>query len=169
MSFTERITAKAALLRFTYYENYIDLIRMELNAITSVTKGERPRKYAILGSGPLPLTSLCLLQLAMSSGEVVSVHNIDRDPWAISKSSELCRKLGYNDREIAFHCVDILASSYDLQEFDSVHLASLVGTTDEEKQEAISSTIKRMRPGALLVLRSAHSLRSLLYPVRCPV
>lgn len=158
--------ANAALLTFTYYENYIDLVRMELNAIASVTKGVRPRTYAILGSGPLPMTSICILQALRNNSEAVTVHNFDRDPWVISKSSELGRKLGYTPKEVEFHCTDIQDRGLDLREFDVVYLASLVGVTNQEKQDAISSTVKQMSQKALLVLRSAHLLRSLLYPVR---
>ncbi|KAL8840927.1 MAG: hypothetical protein Q9170_001120 [Blastenia crenularia] len=162
-----QIKANAALLTFTYYENYLDLLRMEMSAMASVIKGARPKKYAVLGSGPLPMTSICILQSLRKDGEAINVHNFDRDPWAIAKSSELCGKLGYSTKQIEFQNVDVHDQGYDLRNFDVVYLASLVGITEEEKQDAISEIVKNMSPGALLVLRSAHSLRSLLYPVRC--
>ncbi|KAL9595825.1 MAG: hypothetical protein Q9219_006202 [cf. Caloplaca sp. 3 TL-2023] len=157
--------ANAALLTFPYHDNYVDLVRIESNAITSVTKGGRPKKYAVLGSGPLPMTSMCTMQLFRNSGEAITVANFDRDPWAITASSELCCKLGYGPEEMEFCCIDIQEQRLDMRQFDVVYLASLVGVTDNEKHDAISSIVKQMSPGALLVLRSAHSLRSLLYPV----
>lgn len=163
--FSDRNPASAMLLNFTYYPNYIDLIRMELNAIASVGKGSRTKTFGVLGSGPLPLTSICILQSLKKNKEAVSVHNFDRDPQAISSSSELCCKLGYSRDEMHFQHLDVMTDRCDMHEFDVVYLASLVGITNEEKQKAISNIVKQMRPGALLVIRSAHSLRGLLYPV----
>ncbi|KAL8906857.1 MAG: hypothetical protein Q9207_001784 [Kuettlingeria erythrocarpa] len=157
--------ANAMLLSFTYHANYVDLIRMELNAIASVGKGFRPRSFAVLGSGPLPMTSICIMQSLKKDEEAVTVHNFDRDPHAILRSSELCCKLGYSCDEMRFQLLDVMTGRYDMLDFDVVYLASLVGITNEEKQKAISNVVKQMRPGALLVIRSAHSLRGLLYPI----
>lgn len=162
---SDRCPANAMLLSFTYYANYIDLIRMELNAIASVGKGFRPRTFAVLGSGPLPVTSICIMQSFKRDEEAVTVHNFDRDPHAILRSSELCCKLGYSRDEMRFQLLDVMTERYDMLDFDVVYLASLVGITNEEKHKAISNVVKQMRPGALLVIRSAHSLRGLLYPV----
>lgn len=159
-------SANAALLTFPYYRNYVDLVKMELNAIASVTKGAKPRKYAVLGSGPLPMTSICILRALRNDGEAVTVDNFDYDPWAISESSKLRCHTGYSQEEIDHHYVDVESEDYDLRSFHIVYLASLVGITTETKQRTIIRIMKQMRPGALLVLRSAHSLRSLLYPVR---
>lgn len=139
---------------------------MELNAIASVKPDQPLKKFAILGSGPLPLTSLCILQaLKQQNHPPVSVHNVDHDSWAISASSELCRKLGHNKDSMNFHCADAKSKSLDLYDFDVVYLAALVGINNEQKNDAILEIVSNMRPGALLMLRSAHSLRGLLYPV----
>ncbi|KAL8655817.1 MAG: hypothetical protein Q9210_000658 [Variospora velana] len=153
-----------------------------------MTRGLRPKQFAVLGSGALPMTSICILQSLRTEAEVDTVHNFDRDPQvlysdsdcflifgviddldpqAISMSSELCAKLGYSRDEIDFHVLDVLSDQCDMLGFDVVYLASLVGITDDEKQKAINNIVKQMRLGALLVIRSAHSLRGLLYPVRC--
>lgn len=98
----------AMLVDFKYYDNYVELIRMELNAISSVSWKEPRRKFAILGSGPLPLTSLCILNiLNQEHHQAVCIHNVDRDPRAISSSAELCRKLGHTTNTMCFHCVDV--------------------------------------------------------------
>lgn len=157
------------LLKFTYYDNYVDLVRMELNAISSVTLDEQegPLQLAVLGSGPLPLTSLCILEtLNKQKNQSVCIHNIDHDPWAISTSTELCRRLGHSPNTMCFHCVDVKSPSLDLYAFDVVYLAALVGTSREQKHDLVLDLVSRMRPGALLMLRSAHSLRGLMYPVR---
>lgn len=71
---------------------------------------------------------------------------------------------------MTFQCTEAVeeGSAQDLKSFDVVYLAALVGSTKAQKGEIISDIAGRMRPGAFLVLRSAHSLRSLLYPVPIP-
>ncbi|KAL0637682.1 hypothetical protein Q9L58_003242 [Maublancomyces gigas] len=159
-----------ALLEFPYYSNYVDLTKMELYALFSMSP-VKPRSFAFIGSGPLPLTSLCIADIinkeASSSGAPIRIHNIDRDQQAISLSSSLCQKLGRRARSLTFQCTEAVEerSRQDLKAFDVVYLAALVGSTKAQKQEIISDVAGRMRPGAFLVLRSAHSLRSLLYPI----
>lgn len=68
---------------------------------------------------------------------------------------------------MTFQCAEAKEdkSAQDLSAFDVVYLAALVGNTKAQKDEIIKAVSSRMKPGALLVMRSAHSLRSLLYPV----
>ncbi|KAI4283587.1 MAG: hypothetical protein L6R38_002071 [Xanthoria sp. 2 TBL-2021] len=157
--------ASVMFLNFPYYDNYLDLVRMELNALASVTRSGRPRKFAVLGSGPLPMTALSIVSQSMkTNGDAVVVHNVDRDPWAITKSSALCRRLGYRLDQVSFQCVEVEDQTLDLHGFDVVYLAGLVGTTSEQKQSVVAQVAKQMSPGAMLLLRSAHRMRSLLYP-----
>lgn len=152
------------LHQFTYYSNYVDLTRLELNMILALSI-DPPRKFAFIGSGPLPLSSLCIADsLTREGGEKALVHNIDNHHGAIEQSSEMCRMLGIHAECLRFQCAEA-TSAEGLEEYDVVYLASLVGTTQAQKTEIISTLVKRIRPGALLVLRTAHSLRSLLYPL----
>lgn len=154
------------LQNFTYYSNYVDLIRMELNAISSVSvPSAPPRKFAILGSGPLPLSSLCIHETLAKEDSGISIHNIDYDQWAISSSQELCRKLGYTAPTMNFRCMDAKSKKLELAEFDVVYLAALVGMNTQAKNDVVLDIVSKMRHGALLMLRSAHSLRGLMYPV----
>ncbi|CAO1597367.1 hypothetical protein XANCAGTX0491_001179 [Xanthoria calcicola] len=158
--------ASVMFLNFPYRDNYLDLVRMELNALASVTTTGRSRKFAVLGSGPLPMTALSLIsQSRKGTEDAVVVHNVDRDPWAIAKSSAMCRRLGYRLDQVSFQCVEAEDQTLDLHGFDVVYLAGLVGTTSEQKQSIVAQVAKQMSPGAMLLLRSAHRMRSLLYPV----
>ncbi|KAH8151079.1 uncharacterized protein LAJ45_04781 [Morchella importuna] len=164
----------AELLKFPYYTNYVDLTRMEIYAMISMLP-TMPRKFAFIGSGPLPLTSLCLAdilekELHSDSKVPLLVHNIDRDASAIELSSSLCQKLGKRARSMTFQCTEAMEDQkkQDLTQFDVVYLAALVGANKSQKTEIIADVAGRMRAGALLVMRSAHSLRSLLYPVVDP-
>ncbi|KAL3419291.1 nicotianamine synthase [Phlyctema vagabunda] len=174
-----------ALTDFPYYGNYVDLTRMELAALYSV-EPTTPRRIAFIGSGPLPLTSMCLcLQLENNersykpSSTLISpppspspsddergtiVVNIDRNQEAITQSSALCSNLGQKFRGMRFSCEEAGTAETDLKEFDVVYLAALVGMTNEDKQGILADIVGRMNVGSLLVIRTAHSLRKLLYP-----
>lgn len=75
----------ARLQTFPYYDNYQELTRLELCAILSATKTP-PRRVAFIGSGPLPLTSLCLLQslkqTALTSTTTGTLPTVSQDPAA---------------------------------------------------------------------------------------
>jgi len=139
---------------------------MELNALHTVEPDRPLARFAVLGSGPLPLTSVCIAD-ALQHGKCgpTCIHNVDQDPLAIAQSRKLCCALGHTEETMCFHCADAQADTLDLYAFDVVYLAALAGTCNEEKHEIIASVVKRMRAEALLVLRTAHSLRGLLYPV----
>ncbi len=112
---------KTMLLSFPYHDNYVDLVRLELSALSSLAVDKPPCKYAVLGSGPLPLTCICIADvLNKDNHQTICVHNVDRDPWAISSSVELCRRLGYGPACMRFHCVDVKSRSINFQEFGVV-------------------------------------------------
>lgn len=123
-------------------------------------------KLAFIGSGPLPLTSLCILDIFPSA----YVHNIDRDPSALSISKSLSAELGYAGR-MSFACVDVSVQQDEIKdatkwnEFDVVFLAALVGMDTISKLAILQGLATRMKPGTLLVVRSAKGLRGVLYPV----
>ena len=155
------VSANEMLRNFPYHGNYVDLVRMEMNAIASVKPGFVMRTFAFLGSGPLPLTSLCISHHLES--ELVTCHNVDQDATAIATAIKLCRALGHSSQTMCFQCASAGSPDVNL-DVDIVYLAALVG--DLQKHEIITSVVKRMKPGGILVIRSAHSLRRLLYPVR---
>ncbi|KAE8446048.1 hypothetical protein EG329_012556 [Mollisiaceae sp. DMI_Dod_QoI] len=169
------------LKTFPYFQNYIDLTRLELSALHGVrTDGSPITKIAFLGSGPLPLTSLCLSGLSnnplpislptipSTSSTPITVLNIDLNPHAISQSTLLCQKLGPLIHGMEFLCALAGSPDVDLREFDVVYLAALVGSTQEEKERVLADVVVRMRVGALLVVRSADRLRRVLYPAFDP-
>ncbi|KAG4440595.1 hypothetical protein IFR05_003912 [Cadophora sp. M221] len=162
------------LAKFPYYSNYVDLTRMELSALNSlITQTCRPlQKFAFIGSGHLPLTSLCIDQTAASFSHPgqnhtlehpVEVLNIDFNPQAISDSRQLCELLGPRATGMKFQCSAADSPELDLSSFDVVYLAALVGSTQAEKEILLESVVGRMREGAYLVVRSAERLRRLLY------
>lgn len=145
------------LLAFPYHNNYVELIRMELNALASVKPaGNNLNQFAIIGSGPLPLTSLCILDHLNKQDQFVTCHNIDQNPEAISSSNNVCRALGHTKKAICFQCSNAKDTNLDLSGFDVVYLAALVGACGERKRDILASVVQRMRPGAFILLRSAR-------------
>lgn len=166
------------LKSFPYFQNYVELARMELCSLYAI-EPVLPSRVAFLGSGPLPLTSMCLLRSLRDGlipqqaapmfddgqeGQGPLVVNIDHDANALVSSTILCEKLGSWSQGMAFQCSDA-SSALDLGSFDVTIIAALVGVTQQEKEDIIISVAQRMRPGALMVVRSAHGLRTVLYPV----
>ena len=98
------------------------------------------------------------------------VLNIDHDAAAIAASLKLSLALGEAGRGMEFVCAEAAADSavsredQDLGEFDVVYLAALVGMSQAEKEGIILAVVRRMRKGALLVVRSSWGLRTCLYP-----
>jgi nicotianamine synthase len=95
-----------------------------------------------------------------------SVLNIDRDLDALKVSQELCERLGYSGMNYAYEDVTS-KSTIDWATFEVVFLAALVGTDTDTKIDILASLARKLKPGTLVVARSAHGLRSVLYPVSC--
>lgn len=141
---------------FPYVGNYRDLTRLEVSSLASV--GVVPRRVAMVGSGPLPLSGLFLAE--EYDAEVLLV---DRDRACLELGSKLLGALGCS-AGFQEQWADLTADDIDLTRYDTVLLAALVGADDGEKRNCLMRTAAAMRPGAHLVVRSAAGLRELLYP-----
>lgn len=62
-----------------------------------------------------------------------------------------------------FLCAQAGSPEVDLREYDVVYLAALVGMSQEQKEEITLRVASTMRPGSLLVVRSAAGIRKCLY------
>lgn len=149
----------AELERFPYLQNYRDLTALELHIVAGMRPG--PLRACVLGSGPLPLTAL-LTARALGS----EVDAVDLDPHATRSAASVLGRLPDGHR-VRTHQADARTFT-GVARADLVVLAALVGLDPEEKRAAVAAVADRMRPGALLVVRSAHRLRALLYPAVTP-
>lgn len=126
------------------------------------------KKITFIGSGPLPLTSWCLLdeirKTAGPNDTIPTISNIDMSPTAIDVSSRLNAALGPWGEGMEFLCGEAGSSSISLEDSDVVYIAALVGLSQEDKEEIFLKVVRTMKPGALLVVRSAWGLRTCLYP-----
>ncbi|RYP41990.1 hypothetical protein DL767_000621 [Monosporascus sp. MG133] len=169
------------LKSFTYYKNYEDLTRHEICAMLSANP-VLPGKVAFIGSGPLPLTSLCFLEALKkralpgnradsenvrypaNQSLIPEILNIDRDGAAVESASVMCAKLGSLGDGMKFQCAPAGGEALDLHDFDLVYIAALVGGSQNEKEGLLHSVAAKMREGALIIMRTSWGLRSCLYP-----
>ncbi|XP_052204735.1 nicotianamine synthase-like [Diospyros lotus] len=151
---------------FPYFSNYIKLSLLEFSILAQhCYSGQLPARAAFVGSGPLPLTSIILATNHLTS---TTFHNYDIDPLANSMAERLVSSDPDLSKRMFFHTRDIMDVACELQEYEVVFLAALVGMDKEEKKRVIAHLGKFMAPGATLMLRSAHGARGFLYPVVDP-
>jgi nicotianamine synthase len=156
----EHSDPRGELARFPYHRNYTDLTRLERHAVTGLTSAP-PRRVLFIGSGPLPLTSLMLAQR-----HGCRVDNLDLEPEAARLGAALADAVGTGG--LGFHAGDVLEDPLDLRGYDLVYLAALAGLDPGAKTRLLDHLGRRLRPGTVVLARSAHSLRGLLYPVLDP-
>ncbi|KAH7018361.1 Nicotianamine synthase [Microdochium trichocladiopsis] len=189
----DRFEAESRLKQFPYHQNYTDLTRLEISALLSVADS-LPRRIAFIGSGPLPLSSMFMLDLVnrwqhLRSGSkrhdefstnTATILNIDHSRAAITSSSLMVSKLrngretdsgiDVNDQDLdTTSCGDLKflcqeAAVSDLADFDTVFLAALVGQTKREKEQLILRVVSKMTSGSMFVVRTSWGLRTCLYP-----
>ncbi|KIW03309.1 uncharacterized protein PV09_05520 [Verruconis gallopava] len=152
-----------ALSAFPYYQNYVDITDVEASLIRStLPKNVEPEHITFIGSGPLPLTSFMLSKHHFPNAKVT---NVDFDIQALAASKKLTYLLGLNSKIDMMHAEASNVPTSVLEGSDVVYLAALVGLSLAEKFTILCSMASKLKYGALLVVRSAHGLRGLLYPV----
>lgn len=144
---------RAALAEFPYLDNYHRLTALETRLITH--SGGTPTAVAVLGSGPLPLSTL-----GYADALGATVVGLDRDATAVALARQVAARVG--SAAVRFEQAD--AADVGLTGYDAVVLAALVGETPSAKAGILRQVAGAMRPGALLLARSARGLRTLLYP-----
>lgn len=150
-----RNAATSLLQEFVYYDNYEQLVKMEMHCLLGVDA--RLDRVVFVGSGPLPLSSILL-----ASHCQLPVTNIDYCEDAIRISTDLVHSLHLQDK-MHFFCGD--ATEYPFyQDADVVVLGALVGADGDAKISFLDRIAEKMKSGAILLVRSAHALRTVLYP-----
>ncbi|KAG9138199.1 hypothetical protein Leryth_001420 [Lithospermum erythrorhizon] len=147
---------------FPYFNNYIKLSLLEYNILSQHCSSQAPNRVAFIGSGPLPLTSICLALYHLTS---TTFDNYDIDEEANTLAARLIASDSDLSKRMFFNTANIMNVTSELKDYDVVFLAALVGMNKEDKVQAIEHLAKNMAPGALLMLRSAHGSRGFLYPI----
>ncbi|XP_074304435.1 nicotianamine synthase-like [Silene latifolia] len=147
---------------FPYFSNYLKLSLLEYDILTH-NSTHVPKKVAFIGSGPLPLTSIVLALYHLTDS---SFDNYDIDPSANEMAARLVGPDPDLSTRMQFHTKDIMCvGKEELDKYDVVFLAALVGMDKKEKVKVIHHLANNMSPGSTLMVRSAHGARAFLYPV----
>jgi nicotianamine synthase len=144
---------RATLATFPYLDNYDRLTALEVRLLLHA--GGTPRSVAVLGCGPLPLSTF-----GYAEALGCPVVGLDRDPAAVALARRVAARVG--PTAVRFEEAD--AADVGLRGYDAVVLAALVGETPSAKAAILHQVAGAMRPGAMLLARSARGLRTLLYP-----
>ena len=147
---------RARLQRTIEHETYWALGQELRDAI------DGSRRIMVVGSGPLPLTALCI-----GATLDVRVTCVERDAECHDLARQLITMSGLDEKFESINA-DIL----DLTEFDGYDAivgVVLLGVSTGGQQESTKATIAhhiidRMSPGMRMVLRDPHGLGKLLYP-----
>ena len=149
--------ADLELRSFPYLVNYRALVALEMGTVTGLL-ARPPNRACVLGSGPLPLTALL-----MAGRLDCAVDAVDLEPEATGLARDVLHRLPGGDRVSPWQAD---AAAFDgTAGADVVLLAALVGLDPAAKRTVIAAVADRMRPGALLLVRTAYRLRTLLYPM----
>jgi hypothetical protein len=135
--------------QFTYWDCYRHLVEAELGSLGPHLELAKAEGIAFVGAGPLPLSAI-LAHL----GTGLKVTCLDVDAEACSLARTLARKAGLTGIEV--RCANGARHDYALHPL--VMIASLV----PDKADAMRR-IRATRPGAVVALRSAEGLCTLLY------
>jgi nicotianamine synthase len=148
----------AQLARFPYLANYEELTSLELHALAGVGLDlSQVRRLCFLGGGPLPLSALL-----MNRDLTVPVDVVDVSAEATVLGTEVTSRVSLS-APLHFHHAD--AGDFErVADSDVVVLAALVGLDRTVKRGVLQALSARMQTGSMLVVRSSHALRTLLYP-----
>lgn len=153
----------AELGRFPYLENYQQLSRLEVHTLAAAGHVPRPGgRVCFLGGGPLPVSALLMHR---ELGAAVDV--VDNEPRAADLARRLLDRLapGPGLRVAQADATSAADMARLLAGCDVVVVAALVGHTRGQKRAVLRAVGHALDPGAYLMVRSAHGLRSLLYAV----
>lgn len=148
--------APATLEQLPFFENYRNIVRFEIHSVRGAGHPD-PRRVLMVGSGPLPVTSV-LLARALGA----RVDGLDIDPGACKCSTGIYRAFGLFPRS-RVHGGDILGFSA-LSAYDLVILGASVGLTRADRLRIIAHLAAHMAQGSVLLVRTAHGMRTMLFP-----
>lgn len=139
---------------FWYYKNYEQLVDLEYLNVICLYKSIQ--KILFIGGGPLPLTAILLCK---KYGLTCTILEKDSESYSISVT--LVEKLGLSSNVTIINTDAEKYNGYN--KFDLIYLAAMVGHDETTKSNIISLIHTKIRKGKLLLCRSSHGTRKLLY------
>lgn len=157
-NFAREIQSKTKTIEdFLYYDNYVSLVQFEMDNLKRYAANNSIDRAVVIGSGPLPLTSCEMLKHLPPSAVAI---NYDYSAEAVELSEFV---VDNNDRIFVENRGALELTANDLNQVDLVYLAALVGHDMKEKMEIMDHLYDVMKPGSILVARSAIGLKTLVY------
>ena len=149
-AFSQRLRLTAAdFSRFTYWDCYRHLVQAELRSLGPYLKLDEAESIAFVGAGSLPLSAI---MVHMRTG--LKVTCIDVEAEACSLARALCSEAGLTGIEV--RCAS--GADHDYPPHPVVIVASLV-----PDKVQVMRRIRATQPAAVVALRSAEGLCTLLY------
>lgn len=143
------------LKKFWYYTNYEQLVDLEYSNVKYVYYKD-VKSVLFVGGGPLPLTSILLCEKYN-----VTCTILERDQKSYETSILLVKKLRLDTK---IKVIRIDAERYsEYGNYNLIYLAALVGHTSITKNKIISSIYNNIKQNSLILCRSSHGTRRLLY------
>ncbi|KAF5631030.1 Nicotianamine synthase 3 [Fusarium sp. NRRL 25303] len=146
------------------HEFYEYVLKAEWSGLLSVMD-KAPESIAILGSGAMPETAVWVTNWAKKQAKTVQIHSLELLPERLEKSIKVLDRLCEDTQHCTFEAGDIKDAPRDLRQHDVVYFNAAVGSTTLEKENILLSVLTRMRPGAFVLTRSTHSIKTMAYPV----
>lgn len=140
--------------KFWYYTNYEQLVGLEYANINFVDK--KIKKVLFIGGGPFPLTSILLSEKYNFTCTI-----LEKDKQSYEISLQLIKVLGLDTKIKIIHS-DAQKYTY-YATFDLIYVAALVGHNDTTKNKVITHIYNNVSKSKLLLCRSSHGTRKLLY------
>lgn len=134
---------------FMYYDNYVSLIEFQMDSLKMYTKSDSVSQAVVLGSRPLPITSIEMLKHLSPSAVKI---NYDHSEEAVKLATFVVNKI---ERIFVENRSALDIRACDLNQVDVVYLAALVGFDRIEKKKIVDHLYSVMKPGSILIARTA--------------
>lgn len=142
--------AEGRLADFPYHENYRQLVADEILALHETSRQPLNGAVYFVGSGPLPLTAIEFYR--QTSHPVICV---ERDRDAVRLSRRVIADLGLEDK------VSVIEADAEAVDYKGAALVMVAALVDEKDGTILH--IRKTAPEALIGIRSAEGVRTLLY------
>ncbi len=149
------ISGEYELKDFPYYQNYVELTRVEWAALKSC-HDHAHHNVLFVGSGPLPMTAIILATLHNTS-----VTLVDSDLEAVRLSKKVINTLGLGQQIKIMH--GDAAGFKKYHNFNTIFIAALVGDSAKGKIEIFDSIKENLADHTHIITRSSWGKRKLLY------
>lgn len=152
----EIIEHSQELTSFPYYQNYVDLTKLEMSLLDQEDRDWCDFPVLFIGGGSLPMTAI---MLAYSGGIKSTIVDIDAE--AIRLAEQVISQLGLS------HLISVQSSDganfSDYKNYKTIYVAALAGLGDKPKQLIFQQIAAQVSGQQLLVARSSWGARQVLY------